>query len=106
MTTTQKWTIKKLIHNIKYYDFYTSEYEFKELSVNTNIVCGKPLVTLYCVTGLKGDEGTYNELFNRTTRQIFIGVNGGLTCYDNRKKNGKATLHSFKDIMLYGYYTY
>lgn len=106
MTTTQKWTIKKLIQNIKSYDFYTSEYEFKELSVHTDIVCGKPLVMLYCVTGLKGDEGTYNELFNRKTRQISIRVNGGLTCFDNQKKNGKATLHSFSDILQYGYRNY
>lgn len=99
MTTAQKNALKKLTYAIKQYDFYTSEYIFKELSVHTKIICGKPTVTFYCETGNK-------NLFGGTIRQIFIGVNGGLTCFDNQKKNGKATLHSFHDIMLYGYRNY
>ena len=99
MTTAQKNTLKKPTYAIKQYDFYTSEYIFKELSVHTKIICGKPTVTFYCETGNK-------NLFGGTIRQIFIVVNGGLTCFDNNKKNGKAALHSFKDIMLYGYYEY
>lgn len=99
MTTAQKNTLKKLTNAIKQYDFYTSEYCFKELSVHTDMICGKPIVTFYCETGNK-------NFFGGTIRQIFIGVNGGLTCFDNNKKNGKAALHSFQDIMRYGYYEY
>lgn len=99
MTTAQKNTLKKLTNAIKQYDFYTSEYCFKELSVHTDMICGKPTVLFYCETGNK-------SLFGGKIRQIMIGVNGGLTCFDNNKKNGKAALHSFHDIMLYGYRVY
>lgn len=99
MTTAQKQAIKNLINNIKYYDFHTSEYCFKELSVHTEMICGKPTVMFYCETGNK-------SLFGGKIRQIMIGVNGGLTCFDNNKKNGKATLHSFQDILAYGYRNY
>lgn len=99
MTTAQKQAIKNLINNIKQYDLYTSEYVFKELSVHTEIICGKPHVIFYCETGNK-------NLFGGKIRQVMIGVNGGLTCFDNQKKNGKATLHSFHDIMMYGYRNY
>lgn len=99
MTTAQKQAIKNLINNIKYYDFHTSEYCFKELSVHTDMICGKPAVIFYCETGNK-------NLFGGKVRQIIIGVNGGLTCFDNQKKNGKAALHSFHDIMMYGYCNY
>nr|DAU82247.1 MAG TPA: hypothetical protein [Caudoviricetes sp.] len=99
MTTAQKQAIKVLINNIKYYDLHTSEYCFKELSVHTDMIWGKPTVILYCETGNK-------NLFGGKIRQIMIGVNGGLTCFDNNKKNGKAALHSFQDIMLYGYRNY
>ena len=99
MTTAQKNTIKKLTNAIKQYDFYTSEYCFKELSVHTDMICGKPTVIFYCETGNK-------NLFGCKVRQIMIGVNGGLTCFDNNKKNGKAALHSFHDIMIYGYRNY
>lgn len=57
MTTAQKNTIKKLTNAIKQYDFYTSEYVFKELSVNTKIICGKPTVIFYCETGNKNFSG-------------------------------------------------
>ena len=99
MTTAQKNTLKKLTNAIKQYDFYTSEYCFKELSVHTEMICGKPTVIFYCETGNK-------NLFGGKVRQIMIGVNGGLTCFDNNKKNGKAALHSFHDIMMYGYCNY
>ncbi len=99
MTTAQKQAIKNLINNIKYYDFHTSEYCFKELSVHTEMICGKPTVMFYCETGNK-------SLFGGKIRQIMIGVNGGLTCFDNNKKNGKAALHNFQDILAYGYRNY
>ena len=99
MTTAQKQAIKNLINNIKCYDFHNSEYCFKELSVHTDMICGKPTVIFYCETGNK-------NLFGGKVRQIMIGVNGGLTCFDNQKKNGKAALHSFQDILAYGYCNY
>ena len=99
MTTAQKNTLKKLTNAIKQYDFYTSEYCFKELSVHTEMICGKPTVIFYCETGNK-------YLFSSKIRQIMIGVNGGLTCFDNNKKNGKAALHNFQDILAYGYCNY
>lgn len=99
MTTAQKDMLKKFINAIKYYDFNTSEYIFKGLSVHTEMICGKPTVMFYCETGNK-------NLFGSKVRQISIGVNGGLTCFDNNKKNGKAALHSFHYIMLYGYHNY
>lgn len=99
MTTAQKNTLKKLTNAIKQYDFCTSEYCFKELSVHTEMICGKPAVIFYCETGNK-------NLFGCKVRQITIGVNGGLTCFDNNKKNGKAALHNFQDILAYGYCNY
>ena len=99
MTTAQKPAITSLMNSIKCYDLHTSEYCFKELSVHTDMICGKSIVIFYCETGNK-------NLFGGKIRQIMIGVNGGLTCFDNQKKNGKATLHSFHDIMMYGYRNY
>lgn len=36
-------------------------------------------VSLLVETGLKGDEGTYAEIFARNTAHLFIGKRGGVT---------------------------
>lgn len=104
MTTKQKLMVKRLVAAIKENDFYGEGCEFKQLTVKTNKQFG--YVELYCESGLKNDEGTLAACCARTTRQIFIGVNGGLRCYNNRKKNGKAVLRNYADIIIFGYYAY
>lgn len=104
MTTKQKLMIKRLVAAIKENDFCGEGYEFKQLTVRTNKQFG--YVELYCESGLKDDEGTLAACCARTARLIFIGVNGGLRCYNNRKKNGKAVLRSYTDIIIFGYYRY
>lgn len=104
MTNKQKQTVDMLTRVIKEYDFlgkHKDDYEFKKFEV-TEMDGG--MVELFCVSGRKGDEGTMGEIFCRKTRQIFIGKNGGLHCYDNKKKNNKgATLHSWTDVTIFGY---
>ena len=103
MTNKQKFTVDLLTSAIKSVDFigHAENYEFKEYTITEH---DYGTVELYCVTGLKGDEGTMAEVLCRRTRQIFIGKNGGLTSYNNQKKNNKgATLHAWSDVVYFGY---
>lgn len=108
MTSKQKKTIELLTKAIENNDFlgkYKDDYEFKEYKVTEYEEFG--YVELYCVSGLKNDEGTMASIFCRRTRQIFIGKNGGLRCYDNTKKNNKgAVLRNWTDVVIFGYRAY
>lgn len=74
MTTTQKNTLKKLTNAIKQYDFYTSEYCFKELSVHTDMICGKPIVTFYCETGNKNFSGAQFVRFSSGSTVVSLAL--------------------------------
>ena len=50
-------------------------YEFKEWEVKEN----EYFVSVYVVTGMKGDEGTFGEVFCRDRAHLFVGKRGGIT---------------------------
>lgn len=104
MTSKQKATIERLTKAIERNDFFghPEKYEFKEFKITEDEEYG--YVELFCVSGLKNDEGTMASWMCRRTRQIFIGKNGGLRCYDNTKKNNKgAVLRNWTDVIIFGY---
>lgn len=103
MTNKQKKTVERLTKAIKENDFFGhhENHEFKRYEV-TEMDNG--VVELLCESGLKNDEDTLACMLCRRTRQIFIGKNGGLRCYDNTKKNNKgAVLRKWSDVVIYGY---
>lgn len=86
MTKAQERTIEKIKKDIPYFDFYHSDnYEIKKLEIEEN----EYFVSIYIVTGMKGDEGTLAAGLCRKYRHGFIGKNGGImvprrkgtTCY-------------------------
>jgi len=87
MTTHQERSIKKIKAYVEENDTYNSneKYEIKEWQVE-EIKHG--VVSVYVVSGLKNDEGTLAATLARTTRQIFIGPQGGVRAYvwDEKKK--------------------
>lgn len=103
MTSKQKKTVELLTKAIEKNDFFghPESHEFKQYEV-TEMDNGT--VELLCVSGLKNDEDTLACILCRRTRQIFIGKNGGIYCYDNTKKNNKgAVLRKWSDVVIYGY---
>lgn len=103
MTSKQKKTVELLTKAIEKNDFFghPESHEFKQYEV---IEMDNGTVELLCVSGLKNDEDTLACMLCRRTRQIFIGKNGGLRCYDNTKKNNKgAVLRKWSDVVIYGY---
>lgn len=109
MTKQQEAMVNRIKKDIIRYDFTDSlkkgftveesRYEFKTFEVEEHAY---GVVSVYSVVGLKGDEGTMAACFARTTRQIFIGKRGGVRTYTNTKKNGKAALTNYYDVMIYG----
>lgn len=110
MTKQQEMMVNRIKNDIIRHDFIDSHkkgftveesrYEFKQFEVTEHDF---GTVSVYSVVGLKDDEGTMAALIARTYRQIFIGARGGVRCYDNQKKGGKAALTSYSDVMIYGY---
>lgn len=103
MTSKQKKTVELLTKAIEKNDFFghPEDHEFKKFEV---IEMDNGIVELLCESGLKNDEDTLAYALCRRTRQIFIGKNGGLRCYDNTKKNNKgAVLRNLSDVVIYGY---
>lgn len=111
MTKQQEAMINRIKKDIIRYDFTDSHkkgftveesrYEFKEFKVE--MLEGTDIVCVCSIVGLKDDEGTMAACFARTYRQIFIGKRGGVMTYTNTKKNGKAALTNYSDVMIYGY---
>ena len=95
-TRMQRLRIQQLERDILMHDGmgkdYVHNYEYKKFEV----VEDHGNLFLVSVVGRKRDEGTWNELFNRTMRHILIGRKGGLrllNAKDHRRK-GKASSYA------------
>lgn len=100
MNKAQQAKLDSIIRRIPYFDFYSKDgYEIKQLETEE---CGR-WVSVYIVTGGKGDEGTYAELFCRKYRHFFIGPNGGIRTYVGRggKDNDKLQYVSEFELLNY-----
>lgn len=99
MTKKQERTIERIKKEIPYFDFYSSDnYEIKKFEVKEY----ETFVSVYFVTGRKGDEGTMAEVICRKYRHAFIGKNGGITV---PRRRGRTTFRaSLFDFMNKHYY--
>lgn len=61
-----------------------TQYELKEFEVTEY----DHFVALYCVTGLKDDEGTLAAVYCRDRLHLFIGKRGGITYPVDTKRHG------------------
>jgi hypothetical protein len=67
-------------------------YEFKKNEVTEEVVCDRPLVFVYLVTGRKSDEGTLAEIYCRSTIHTAINATGKVTVFTVDNGPGKAVL--------------
>lgn len=99
MNIKQQNIIEKIKSYVIKHDCFNndSNYEIKQWEIED---CGK-FVSLYVESGMKNDSGTAAAILCRKTRQIFIGIKGGVRthiCEDGVCK----TLKGWDKTMIYG----
>jgi hypothetical protein len=104
MTKAQEKAVEKIRRYVEERDLHkrNPNYEIKTFEVKESEQ-GYDFVEVYCVSGMKDDDGTMAAVCCRVTRQIFIGPRGGLTAYKHEGGTKAKTLKGWTDVMIYGY---
>lgn len=75
MTTLQQKAINRIRELAKATFYSEGKYEFKEFEVTEF----EHFVSVYVVTGMKGDEGTLAAVFARDRAHFFVGPKGSIS---------------------------